>query len=250
MSGFRSIVVNTLRGFLGGRRSWLLLALALIPGIIQVISGLSQGGAVSTQLYEEFSMQVLFTLLIPAVAITFGANAFGDEKRVKTMAFLTLRPISRWSIAGAKLLAAWAAAALVGGAGAVFAAIALGIGNGIWTEITAGFVGAALTALAYVAVLLPLGLVFKRATLAGLVYLLLIEQFLARNIEQFSNLSPFRIGTSAYAGLSDFNRVIATLDITNGAVEAGAGGAAIKAVVVALIMWGLTGLALRELDLV
>jgi ABC-type transport system involved in multi-copper enzyme maturation permease subunit len=250
MTSFGSIVVNTLRGFLGGRRSWLLLALALIPGIIQVISGLSQGGAVSSQLYEEFSVTVLYTLLIPAVAINFGANAFGEEKRGKTMAFLTLRPISRWAIAGAKLVAAWLAATLVGGTGAVFAAIALGIGNGIWTEILPAFVAAVVSSLGYVALLLPLGLVFKRATLAGLVYLLLIEQFLARNIEQFTNLSPFRFGTSAYAGLSEFNRVIATLNITNGAIDAGAGGAAIKAFVLALIMWGLTGLAMRELDLV
>lgn len=166
------------------------------------------------------------------------------------MAFLTLRPVSRWTIAAAKLMAAWMGAALVGGVGAVFAAVALGIGNGIWSEIVPGIVGSVLSALAYAAVLLPLGLVMKRATLAGLVYLILVEQFLARNVEQFSNLSPFRIGTSAYVGLSGFDRVIATLSITNGAIDAGAGGAAAKAAIVALVMWGLTGLALRELDLV
>ncbi|MBT8249857.1 MAG: ABC transporter permease [Acidimicrobiia bacterium] len=250
MTAFGSIVVNTLRGFLGGRRSWLLLALAMIPGVVQLIAGLVSGSAVGSQLYEEFSTQVLFTLLIPAVAITFGANAFGEEKRGKTMAFLTLRPISRWTIAAAKLVAAWLGASLVGGLGAVFAAFALGVGSGIWTELVAGVVGATLSALVYAALLLPLGLVMKRATLAGLVYLLLIEQFLARTVRQFSNLSPFRVGTSAYADLSQFARVIATLEETNGAVVAGAGGATLKALVIALIMWAITGFALRELDLV
>lgn len=250
MTAFTSIVTNTLRGFLGGRRSWMLLALALLPGLVQLIGGLARGSAISSQLYEEFSTQVLFTLLIPAVAITFGANAFGEEKRGKTMAFLTLRPVSRWTIAGAKLAAAWLGASLVGALGAVFAAFALGVGSGQWTEIVPGVVGAGLSALAYSALLLPIGLVMKRATLAGLVYLLLVEQFLARNVQQFSNLSPFRIGTSAYAGLSDFGRVVATFEITNGAVAAGAGGAALKAAAVAVVMWAITGFALRELDLV
>ena len=249
MTGFRAIVVNTLRGFLGGRRSWLLLALALLPGVIQLINGILEGGAVSLDVYHQFSTEVTFTLLVPAIAITFGSNAFGDERTGQTMAFLTLRPISRWSIAAAKMVAAWVAATVVGGAGAVFAAIALGIGNGVWSEVLPAFVGAALACLVYVALMVPLGLVFKRATLAGLVYLLLIEQFLARTVTQFANLSPFRIGTSAYAGLSGLDTVIAALNETNGVVDAGAGGAAVKALVLVAIMWGLTGLALRELDL-
>ncbi|WKZ82462.1 MAG: ABC transporter permease [Acidimicrobiia bacterium] len=247
MRGWLAMVRTTMRQLAGGKRLLLFGLLAALPGVVMWLSsgGLTADGV--ERRFDEAPIAILFLVVVPIVSLILGAGALGDERRDDTLSFLALRPRPRWSIAAAKIFAAWlVAAALVAASGAA-AAAAVGARSGDWSRLGPVALGAAVSAMAYCAVFVPLGYLTARAVLLGLLYVFIWESGFTFAAASLANVSLFRIGLSAYAGLVPESRSI--LDDVLGSVTPGAGGAVAKAIAVAFVATIATGSLLKRRDL-
>ncbi len=229
------------------RRTWALLALALLPTLI---FGIGQSNMIEPQAYDFFHeapMALLFAIVTPVVTLIGAAAALGEERSQHTLSFLTLRPVPRWQLAAAKAAAAWGAAYAVMAVGGVALAGTLLITQGDGSAMLPLLLGLALNVAGYVAIFVPLGLVMQRAVLAGLAFVFVWEAGLSLAISALATFSVTRIGLSAYAGLvpESFENLREPL----GVVVPGAGGAIAKAAVLLVLGVLLTTELLRRRDL-
>ena len=163
------------------------------------------------------------------------------------MSFIALRPLRRWVIIVAKVVAAWAATfSLVGAAGAVTVA-AYAARTGDWGPLWPMLVMMAINSLLYAALFVPLGFLFKRAVLFGLGYVFIWDHAIAA-VPGLSPMSVFRVGMSAYVGMVPESANMLNEGLGN--VTPGAGGAFAKAVVVALLGVAAMTYFFRRRDLV
>ncbi len=235
----------TLRQLLAVRRTWALVILVLVPGFVMLIGARSDTAADPYDLYGEVPLAILLLLVAPVVSLLLGAAALGEERRQGTLSFLTLRPIRREVTVAAKLAAAWTAAAALCVGGGLVAALVLALEGGGDAFLATGL-GAGVTALGYVAVFVPLGLLMQRAVIAGLVYLFIWEISLSFAVASLATFAISRIGLSAFTGLEPAS--VRALREPLGAVTPGAGGAIAKVLVMAVLSVLVTAVLLRRRD--
>lgn len=247
MRAFAAIVAATLRQLLGGRRIIALAAMALLPAgvLLALLAGEPNAGA--DRSFHEAPLIILLVIVLPVISLVFGAGALGDERRDATLSFLLLRPVPRTLVAGAKLLAAWAAAFAVVGTGGVVMSVTLGASAGNWGTLGPLLLAAALSTLAYTAVFLTLGYLTRHAVLVGLVYAFVWESGMTTAVSSLATVSLMRLGLSAYTALVPTSRRY--LGELLGVVAPGVGGAAAKALVVALLAVAATAALLRSRDI-
>jgi len=116
------------------------------------------------------------TLMVPVAALLVATATLGQLREDRSLVYVWLRPISRFSIA----LAAWVASVLVTVPTVVIpltiaAWISGGDGDLVWATALASSLGVA----AYCGVFVALGTVTKRAAIWGLGYILIWEGVLA-----------------------------------------------------------------------
>lgn len=172
-----AVYLLTLRQLSGRWRILIMTALAAMPVIIAVMT-LRSPHAPSV---NEFELTVLSAMLAgtiaPLVVLAIAAAAFANEVEDRTLANLTLSPISRWQIVVPKLLAS---ITLAGPFIAVSAFVTsyvafLGDPTATLAVVVSAIVGVALYASAFV----WLGLVTTQAIGFGLLYIVLWEGFFA-----------------------------------------------------------------------
>jgi len=180
------------------------------------------------------------------------SSVLGSERRDQTLSFIVLRPISRFSIAGAKLAAAFVTAFMLTGLGA----LALSVVAVIRIEEAGYFapllVGTAVATLAYAAIFMPLGYLTERATLIGLAYVFVWENGIVGALEGLAGLSPWRLGLAATVAMapSDFELAVDEIhSFALGSLQPGAGGSVAKVLVLGAISIAVTGWILRRRDL-
>lgn len=237
----------TLRHLLGGRRLLGFGALAVIPAAVTWLSTARVTDAAVVGRFHEVTISLVFLIVMPVVALVLGSGSLGDERRDGTLSFLVLRPLPRWTIAAAKLVAAWLATTLIAGSAAAAAAVAAGLRSGEWSLLAPVVLAVTVSSLAYAAVFLVIGYLTSRAVLIGLVYVFIWENGITFAAASLANVSLFRIGLSAYVALVPESAGV--LDEMLGAVAPGALGAAAKATVVAVMAVIGVAAILRRRDL-
>ena len=124
--------------------------------------------------------------IMPIVTMALATTAFGNEVEDRTLYFLMLKPISRVSIALAKLLAVFVVAApLVVASGTVAAVAGGGSGRAVAATAIALVAGVA----AYASVFTWAGLLTQRALAFGLVYMIVWEGLLSTLLGNIQYLS-------------------------------------------------------------
>jgi ABC-2 type transport system permease protein len=248
MRAFLSLVGNTLRQQLGGRRLILLLLLGLLPAaVLGVLLADEHTVAGARQAFHEAPLAILFFVVLPVASLVFGAGSLGDERRDGTLSFILLRPLPRTVIAASKLLGAWLAALVVVGTGALAMSVLLGVRSAGWDTLGPLLLAVALSSLAYVSVFLALGYFTSHAVLVGLVYVFVWESGMTSSIPSLSSVSLMRIGLSAYTALVPLGS--ANIEDVLGVVQPGVGGALVKAAVMALAGVATVALLLRHRDI-
>jgi ABC-2 type transport system permease protein len=247
MTAFLAVVKVTLRQLLGGKRLLAFGLLALLPSVVMFLSTRTASDRAVIERFHDAPLVIIFLIVLPVVSLILGASSLGDERRDGTLSFLILRPVPRWLIAAAKLAAAWMATTAIVGPAAVLAAGVVGIRAGDWSLLAPALFSASLSALAYVSVFLLLGYFTSRAVLLGLVYVFIWENGITFAAASLANVSLFRVGLSAYAGLVPESQP--QLAEALGSVTPGAGGAAAKAIVIAVIAVFAAASLLRRRDL-
>lgn len=248
MTGTLAIVKVTLRQLLGGRRMVVLGLLGLIPGVIVWLTTSNRSPEGVFDVYHDGGViATLFLVVMPISSIVLGSAALGDERRDGTLSFLVVRPLPRSYITTAKLIAAWIAAATVSAMSGAFASTAVSIRASDWSTFVPTIVGLAIGAGCYTAVFIVLGHLTSRAVLMGLIYLFVWETGISFAAPALSNVSLFRIGLSAYAGLVPESQSMLAEPL--GAIAPGLGGAVAKLAVLGVLAVLATAALLRTRDI-
>ncbi len=169
----------TVRSLLARRRALLMVLLAGVPVLVGLLARMrGQPGDAVERTAGALEPLIVATLL-PLLALVFGTAALGAELEDGSAIHLLTKPIARWRIVAAKILAA---APLVGGlAGGATLLTGLLIGGerggaGITLAFTAGvLVGSIL----YVTIFVALSVLTSRALIIGLIYVAIWEGMLA-----------------------------------------------------------------------
>lgn len=253
MRAFLAIIRVTFKQTLRLRRA---IGLLMLSGSVAGIFLLFMIGAGTTSRSDAFEVSIGMTvgvfmnIVIPVVTLIIATSVMGDERRDNTVSFLVLRPISRFTIGAAKVVAAFVEAFTITGIGAVAFGILVGIKIETFDYFVPLVVGTAVGTAAYAAIFVPLGYLLKRATLIGLTYVFIWENGIAAAVPAVASLSPWRIGVSAMAGLAprDFFELVPA-DFALGSLSPGAGGAAVKVLVLMVLSAGFMAMILRRRDL-
>ena len=251
MGALGLIVRSTLGRIVRRRRSlWLFLLSGAAAPILLLVAWRRDAGEVA-DLYANITFNVVIALVFPVVGLVLSTAALGGERREQTLPFLLLKPVSRWVIALGAVVAAACASFLILETGVLATWLVASIRSGDWSVGIPTTVAAAIQSVASAAVFVPLGLVLRRATLAGLGYLLIWDLILTSVIEGIQGSSIFRIVLSGWADLASLTPdTYGDLDDTLGRITIGLGGAVAKVAVMAAVSVILTGMALRHRDLV
>ena len=258
MTVFMAMTRVTVRQTLRPRRALGLALLSLSAAVMYFLSGFSSRGLESNTEFarsEAFDIFVGMTvgtfmnIIVPVVTLIIATSVLGDERRDNTMSFLVLRPISRFSIAASKVVAAFLESFALTGLGAVALGLAAALRINSFSYVIPLLVGAGIATAAYAAVFVPLGYLLKRATLIGLTYVFIWENGIAGAVPAVAGISPWRIGVSAMSGLAPDRFVDELPQFATGSLSPGAGGAAAKVVVLILLSAGAVASILRRRDL-
>jgi ABC-2 type transport system permease protein len=229
------IFVLTLRQLAGSRRLWLVGALVSLPVLAGLVFHAAEATATPDEFADDITSALVASTILPLVILLLATAAFGNEVSDRTLVYIALKPLARWRIVIAKLLAAL----LVGGVPVTLsgvAAVAL-IEQGDLGGAAATGVGLLVGAAAYAAIFTWAGLRTRHALIVGLLYVFVWEAALAAYLDGIRFLSVRRFTLAVIEGL-DHGR-LATLDLSLGA-RAGAIGATVAVV-------GFTALAIRRL---
>jgi ABC-2 type transport system permease protein len=250
MTSYILIVRSTTRRLLRRRRVLGTLILTAAPAPILFLLSWGRSDVEVFEMFHGLMITIASVLAFPIATIVIATAAFGEERKGHTMPFLVLKPIRRSVVAAAVTSAAATSAFVVIGIGVALTWLVAAGFTGEWTIGWAALVSAAVQALLSAAVFVPLGLLISRATLVGLVYLVLWETIIASAVAGVSASSTFRTALSAYADVanlpSDGRDGMTEL---LGQVTIGAGGAFAKAGVLMLISIALIALVLNKRDL-
>ena len=175
----RVVTGLSLRALAGKRRTLVVALLGALPILVALLVRLSGRALGLDGVTEAVMDRLVISTLVPLVALVFGTAALGSELDDGTAIYLLDKPIARWRIVVAKILAAAVLAIAVTVPSALVAGILIATtGDGLL--VAAGYtLGAAVAATLYAAVFLALSLVTGRALAIGIVYILAWEGVLA-----------------------------------------------------------------------
>jgi ABC-2 type transport system permease protein len=216
----------TIRQLAGSRRIWLVLAFVSLPLLAALLFRTADSTATPAHFADNVTARLLASGILPLVILLLATSAFGNEVSDRTLVYLVMKPLSRWRIVAAKLLAAF----VVGGvpvAASGFATV-LVIENGDVRGAAATGVGLLVGAAAYAAIFTWTGLATRHAVVFGLIYVFIWEASLAAYLDGIRFLSVRRYSLAWISALD--NDRLKTLDLS---LDAGVGVAGALIVIAA-----------------
>lgn len=230
----------TVRALVLRRRA---LALLAAVGAVPFFVGLAiVQGDITPDTQAIIVGNLLVTTIAPLVALVLAATAIGDERESGTIVYLATARLSRLRVAGEKALAA-AIAALILLSPALVAIAVLGVHLGVGTgNVARGIAATALVTAAYAAAFTAVGLILRRALVAGILYVLIWEGAIATVAPSAERISLTAWGRAvANGGLFDVSRDLIP------AQSAGTGAIVLVAVAVLAVL--VAGWRLARMDL-
>ena len=184
-SALAALFVLTLRQNLHGRRPLVLSLLFLLPAILAAAFQFVPYPPAPEMLEFALVFNLIPHALAPLTALLYAAGAIQDEVEEQTLTYLLLRPLPRWALYGTRLVAAWLTTAVLT---VLFTTLTLTVIYWNTPELWGGVlprraaVLAGLMALAqagYCSLFGLFGLLARRALIAGLAYIIIIEGILS-----------------------------------------------------------------------
>ncbi len=194
LNSISALFSATFASQVGSRRLLVLALLYSLPIALAVLireSGAGWRGPTAGYEPPFAEFVLIFNLipqaLVPLTALVFASGMIQDEVEDQTITYLLIRPLPRWSIYAAKLLATWLVTVLLTAACTALTFLAIGWGqSGYWG---AGGGGAsrmlrtislfALCLAVYDALFGLLSLLMRRSVLLGIGYIILLEGVVA-----------------------------------------------------------------------
>jgi ABC-2 type transport system permease protein len=212
-----------------------LLGVGALAGLALLLGVLARWDDDPVQAAAEGIAAYGLGVVVPLAALWFGASAVGDLIEDRLLVYLWLKPVPRWQLPAAAILATLtivvplavlplAAAALVAGAGNVAAAALL---------------AATLAALAYSGIFVAAGIWFRRAVWWGLAFVLIWE-----------NVAAYTAGTGRFSVIGWSSALLGLASGVDVEIEAGSAGAALVVLpAVAIAGWLVGTWRYRRVDI-
>lgn len=140
-------------------------------------------------------------IVVPLVSLLLSMGVLGPEIEDGSIVYLLATPTSRYTIALSKYVIATVGSVLLGAVPVFFSVLILDIEA--WGQAFALFIGSALACMAYCGLFLALTSLVKFSTVAGLVYVLIIEGLFSGWLTGIAYLSVGRIGGAIARSMSD-----------------------------------------------
>ncbi|NND02371.1 MAG: ABC transporter permease subunit [Acidimicrobiia bacterium] len=248
MTATLSIVQVTARNVLGLRRMIGFGLLSAFPAFIFFLTSRQSNDIGRIENFTASSLFIFLAVVVPIITVVVAGSVLGSERRGNTLSFLMLRPLSRYSIAGAKLASAIAASFAISAIGAILLGVLASLALNNFAYLFGLLGGTLLANAGYSAIFVPIGYLTERATLTGFIYIFVWESAIAAIITGLSGTSLWRTAASGFASLApdlDVDIVEAAL----GTLTAGAGGATLKVAAICAISVVITGYLLQSRDL-
>lgn len=241
-----AIIGVTLRRLITRKRIVGLILFASVPAVVVAIAATgTRGPARLANLYHDLTYGILLAVALPVIAVVNGTGALGDERWSHTMPFLALKPIPRWVIAATTMVASIAATLVAAMIGVGLGWIAGGWAGDSWDIGVGPTVATLVAAIGYGTLFVPVGLLSRRSTVIGLIYIFLWESSFANAIGTLAPTSVGHIALSAYVAIAPDIGPAETL----GSLTPDVGLAFVKVAVVAAVSLLLTTWALKRRDL-
>ena len=203
-----ALFMLALRQAAAPRRAIFLALLALLPlGLAALIRALANidGGELIGGVLEG----LVVNIVLPLVVMVLATSAFGNEVEDRTLSLLTTKPVPRWSIVLAKLIATIIVAAplLI----AVSAVVTMMDPDGSGKAAVAAAAGTLVGVVTYASAFTWAGLLTTRALGFGLIYVLLWEAIITSFLEGARYLSVRSYTQGTIHGLDEttFNETLA-----------------------------------------
>jgi len=172
------------RQHMHGRRWMVMGVLFLLPAGLAVLIRATASQA--PMIGIEFLLAFMFIpqALLPLIALVYASGIIQDEQEEQTLTYLLIRPIPRWTIYLVKLFATLTTTVLLTSIFTVLTYIAIYAGGGTDFSIVVNRCAKAvaihdLSVIAYCCLFGLIGLYTKRALIAGILYIGVIEGLLA-----------------------------------------------------------------------
>lgn len=184
-SALAALFVLTLRQQLRGRRPLLLSLLFLLPVVLAVAFKFVPYPPTTDVLEFALIFNLIPHALAPLTALLYAAGAIQDEVEEQTLTYLLMRPLPRWALYITRIVAAWLTTSVLT---ALFTTVALAVIHWntpeLWSSVLPRRAAtiAVLLALAqvgYCSLFGLVGLLTRRALIAGIAYILAFEGMLA-----------------------------------------------------------------------
>jgi ABC-2 type transport system permease protein len=124
-------------------------------------------------------------ILVPLATLWLGTSAVGDLVEDRLLVYLFLKPVSRWQLPAAAILATVSVALPLTALPLVLSAVIAGAGDVAWATLLA----APLATLAYSGIFVAAGVWFRRAVWWGLAFVLIWENAVAYIAEGTSRVT-------------------------------------------------------------
>jgi ABC-2 type transport system permease protein len=175
-------------------------------------------------------------ILVPLAALWLGTSAIGDLIEDKLLVYLTLKPVPRWQLPAAAVLATACVVVPLTALPLTVSALVAGAGDVAWATLLA----ASLAAFAYAGLFVAAGIWFRRAVWWGLAFVLIWE-----NVVAFSAGGAARFTVTGWA--SSVLGLAPEIDVER---VAGSGGAAFVVLpAIAAAAWLLATWRYRNADI-
>ena len=175
-----------------------LLGIGGLSALSIVIGLFARSDADPSQAAADAVTSYGFGLVVPLAALWLGAAAVGDLVEDRLLVYLWLKPVARWQLPAAAILATLSVVVPLTVLPLTVSAVVAGAGDVAWATPLAGTLGA----LAYTALFVAAGFWFRRAVWWGLAFVLVWENFTGYLADGAARFTVFG-WTSSVLGLVD-----------------------------------------------
>lgn len=193
-----TIVWLTFRQLFAKKRLVASALFALAPAIIAAIYriGHSAGDPANAAFLLPLYRDIVLGTLLPLAAAVFGTSAFGGEVDDGTIVYLLVKPVARWRMVLSKYVVAVLSTAAIMVPGVLLPWLIVDPGAIPFSTVLSFATGIGVGCVLYCALFLVLGLTSKRALVIALLYIVLVEEVLSRNIAGLKSFSIREFGLS------------------------------------------------------
>jgi ABC-2 type transport system permease protein len=170
-----------------------LLGIGALGALSLVMGAFARSDSDPAQAVADIIVSYGFGLLVPLAALWLGTSAVGDLVEDRLLVYLWLKPVPRWQLPAAALLATVTVVLPLTAVPLTASALIAGAGDVAWVTPLA----AALAALAYSGLFVAAGFWFRRAVWWGLAFILVWENLAAYTSDESGRFTVFGWASSA-----------------------------------------------------